>query len=221
MVTTTVRVINGVHIHGLDLGPAGSSHFVLVVGNSGLQDGLFGSSATGDDTDHGAGFTRDGLSGARGKSDSGLGAIFGVTDDGAVGSGGSGEVASIGEVGFNIADEGTFGDLVHGEDVSGGETSALATVDVLAGVHTFGTNEIFCVLLIAISVSETNLGDGSASAAVMDNFFNNTFNITISFSIVKVSKLRFFHTVVAVGLENTFRVTPSLISNNSTHISMF
>ena len=193
---------------------------MLVVRNSGLQDRLFSSSATGDDADHGAGFTSDSLSGARGKSDSGLEAIFGVTDDGTVGSRGSGEVASIGEVGFNIADEGTFRDLVHGKDVTGGETSALATVDVLTGIHTFGANEIFCVLLIAISVSETNLGDGSASSTVMDDFFNNTFNITVSFSIVKVSKLRFFHTVVAVSLENTFRVTPSLISNNSTHFSM-
>jgi hypothetical protein len=220
MVTTTVRVVNGVHVHGFDLGPAGSSDFVFVIRDTGLQDGLLGSAATSDDTDHSTGFTFDGLSGARGKSDSGFGAIFGVTDDGAVGSGGSGQVSSVSQIGFDIAHQGTFGDLVHGEDIADGETGTLTAVNVLAGVHTFGADEIFCVLLIAISISKTDFGDGSSSSAIMDDFFNNTFNITVSFSIVKVSKLGLLHTVMAVSLENTLRVTPSLISNNSTHFSI-
>jgi hypothetical protein len=220
MVTTTVGMVNGIHVHGFDLRPAWSSHFVFVIGDTGFQDGLLGSSATSDESDHGTGFALDSLSGARGKSDSGLGAIFGVTDDGAVGSGGSGQVSSVGIVGFDVAHQGTFGDLAHGEDVADGESGLFTAVNVLAGVHTFSADEIFCVLLIAISISKADFGDGSSSSAVMDDFFNNTFNITVSFSIVKVSKLRLFHTVMAVSFENTFRVTPSLISNNSTHYSI-
>jgi len=220
VVTTTVRMVNGVHVHGLDLRPAGSSDFVFVIRDTGFQDGLFGSAATSDDSDHGTRFTLHGLSSARGKSDSRLGSIFGVTDDGAVGSGGSGQVASVSQVGFDVAYQGTFGDLVHGEDITDGESSTLTTINVLTGVHTFGADEIFCVLLIAISISKTDFGDGSSSSAIMDDFFNNTFNITVSFSIVKVSKLGLFHTVMTVCFEDTLRVTPSLISNNSTHFSI-
>lgn len=143
-----------------------------------------------------------------------------MADDGGVGSGGTGEVTTVGIVGFNVANQGTFGDLIDRENVSDGQTGFLTAVDILTGVHTFGAKEVLGVLLEAVSISETDLSNGGSSSAIMDNFFNDTFNITISFSIVKVSKLRFFHTVVSVGLKDTLRVTSSLISNNSTHFSI-
>ena len=54
MVTTTVGMLDGVHGHTTDLGPAVPLGLELVVGATGLQHGLVDTAAAGDDADHGA-----------------------------------------------------------------------------------------------------------------------------------------------------------------------
>ena len=54
MVTTTVRVIDGVHCDTSDLGPAVALDSVLVELVTSLQDGLVNTTATGDQTDDSA-----------------------------------------------------------------------------------------------------------------------------------------------------------------------
>ena len=93
MVTTTVGMVNGVHVHGFDLGPAGSSDFMFMIRDSGLQNGLLGSTSTSDNTDHSSRSTGNSLSRPTGESHSGLTSVFGMTNDGAIGAGGSGKVS--------------------------------------------------------------------------------------------------------------------------------
>ena len=54
MVTTTVGMLDGIHSHTANLGPAVTLDLELVVGASGLQHGLVDTTAAGDEADHGA-----------------------------------------------------------------------------------------------------------------------------------------------------------------------
>jgi len=64
LVTTTMRMVNGVHSNTSNSGP-GTSALGLpsVVGVSGLADGLVGSATTGNDTDHSSAGAWDGGTG--------------------------------------------------------------------------------------------------------------------------------------------------------------
>ena len=82
LVTTTMRMVDGVHSNTSNSGP-GTSALGLpsVVGVSSLANRLVGSATTGNDTDHSSAGAWDGGSGARGKSDSSLLAVIGVTNN--------------------------------------------------------------------------------------------------------------------------------------------
>lgn len=82
LVTTTMRMVHGVHGNTSNSGP-GSSSLCLpsVVRVAGLANGLVSSATASDDANHGSAVAWDGSSCARGKSNSGLFAIFRVTND--------------------------------------------------------------------------------------------------------------------------------------------
>ena len=73
------------------------------------------------DSDHSSAATDDGLTDARGKSDSCFLAILGVTDDDGGGAGGAGEGAAVAELGLTVGDDGAFGHHINWEDVTDGE----------------------------------------------------------------------------------------------------
>jgi len=123
LVTTTVRMVDGVHGDTTDTGPSVSLCLVLPEGIAGLKEGLVGSLATGNDADHGSAVTLDGLTDAGGEADSGLLAVVGVADDDGGGSGGSGEGGAVTVLGLAVGDNGTLGKGVDGKDVSDGEGS--------------------------------------------------------------------------------------------------
>ena len=81
MVTTTVRMLDGVHGDTSNSWPVVSLGFSLEPGVGGLEEGLVGSLSTGAHANHGSAAADDGLSGAGWESDSGLSSIIGVTDD--------------------------------------------------------------------------------------------------------------------------------------------
>jgi hypothetical protein len=112
LVTTTVGMVDGVHSNTTDTGPSVSLGLVLPEGSTSLQEGLVGSLVT-----------LDGLSNAGMKSNSGLGTVFGVTDNNGGGTGGSGERGSVTVLGLNIAHDGTFGHLVDGHDIADSQRS--------------------------------------------------------------------------------------------------
>ena len=82
LVTSTMRMVHGVHGHTSNSGPGALSLCLhLVVDVSGLADGLVSSSTSSDNADHGSAVARDGPSASTGQSHSGLLSVFGVTDD--------------------------------------------------------------------------------------------------------------------------------------------
>jgi len=121
MVTTTVRMLDGVHSNTSDDRPVTLLCVGPVVGLVGLEHGLVSSGATGDNTDHASAATEDGLADAGWESDSGLLAILGVTDDDGGGAGGTGEAATVTELGLDVGDNGALWHHINGEDVADGE----------------------------------------------------------------------------------------------------
>lgn len=122
LVTTSVGVIHGVHRHTSSLGPLVTLHSVLVESATSLEDGLVGTTTTSDQANHSTALVVDGLLGARRQADS-ANALVGILghNDGIV-SGGTAHSAAVTDLLLNIADDGTFGDLRHGKDVSDGKS---------------------------------------------------------------------------------------------------
>ena len=111
-------MLDWVHSNTSDLWPVLSLIFKFEFGNTSLEEWLVGSATAGHDTDHGSADAWDGLSLSRGESDSGLGTIVTVTDDGSTAAAGSSESTSVSDFLFNVTNCGTFWDLIYWEDVT-------------------------------------------------------------------------------------------------------
>jgi hypothetical protein len=188
MVTTTVRMLDGVHGDTSDSGPVSLLGVRLVVATVGAEHRLVGSLAASDDTNHGSAASEDGLADTRWKSDTGLFAVFRVTNDDGGGARGTGERATVTklclEVGYNSA----LWHRVNGENVSDSERGFGATIDELAGVHAFDSDEKLSVLLEFVLVSENNLGKRGATAGVVHNVLHDSLDVSSAFHEVQGSE---------------------------------
>lgn len=162
VVTTTVRVVDGVHGNTTSTGPAVALDLVLVVGTAGLEQRLVDTATTGDNADRGTSSARHSLLGARGKTDT-RGAVIGVADDRGVVARGTGERAAVTRLALDVADNGTLGERAEGEDVADAQHSLLTAVHKLASVHTLGSNKGLGVRLVAVGVTESDTGKGSTT----------------------------------------------------------
>lgn len=118
MVTTTMRMLDGVHSDTSNSGPVLLLCLGFVVSVDGSQERLITPLSTGDNTNHSSAGSLDGFTNTGRKLDSGLAAIFGVTDDDTGGSGSTGEGTSVSEFGLNVGNNSAFGHRVDGKDVS-------------------------------------------------------------------------------------------------------
>lgn len=216
MVTTSVRVLNGVHGNTSNSGPAVALNLVLVVLVTGLHDGLVNSATTSDHTNHSSAGAVQSLSGTRGKSDSGLAAILGVTDDDSTATGGLGQSTAITNLGLEVANYSTLGNLADWENVTDGKLSALTAVDELTTVHALSSNEVSLDQLVLVGISEVDSGNGSTSAGIVDDFSNDTLDIAVSLSEVVSSELGGTLSVSSHSLEDA-RTTLTLSTNYSSH----
>ena len=121
MVTTTVRMLDGVHRNTSDARPVALLGVGSVVGLVGLEHGLVGSGATSANTNHGSAATKDGLADSGGESNSGLLAVLRVANDDGRGARSTGEAAAVTELGLDIGDDGALRHHINGEDVADGE----------------------------------------------------------------------------------------------------
>lgn len=216
MVTTSVRMLDGVHRNTSNSGPAVALNLVLVVLVTGLHDWLIDSATAGNHTDHSSAGTIKGLSGTRGESDSGLLTIIGLADDDSAAARGLSQRSAVANLAFQVADHSTLGDLVDGQDVTDSELSVLAAVDELSTVHTLGSNEVALDQLVSVGVSEDNSRNRSSSARIVNDLSNNTLDIAVSLSKVQRSQLSSSLSVSGHSLEDT-RGTLTLCTDNSSH----
>lgn len=187
VVTTTVGMVDGVHGNTTSLGPAVALDSELVLGTRGLccgvsnqiytnsnlvehtKEGLVGTTATSDDTDHTTGAGLDDLLGTRGELDTGLALVRVVADNGDVVAGGAAESSTVTDLLLDICDDGTLGHLTDGKDVADSQGSALADVDELASVHALVGDEGLGDLLELVGVAELDTSEGSTTTCKQSN----------------------------------------------------
>jgi hypothetical protein len=216
MVTTTMGMLDGVHRNTSNSGPVVSLGLLLEPRVVSLQERLVSSLTASSDADHGSALALDGLSGTGRELDSGLSTLISVTDDDGGSTGGSGERSSITVLGLTVGNNGTFGKLVDGENISNGERGLGASVDKLSSEHSLDSDEIFDSLLVPVRVSEDNLGKWRTSARIMNNVLHNTLDVALLLSIIERSESRRGDLVGLVRSKNK-TTTVSLGSNTSTH----
>jgi hypothetical protein len=217
MVTTTMRMVDGVHGDTTSDGPAVTLSLVLVVGTTGLQEGLVHTTTTSDDTDGSTGIRRDDLLGTRGKLDTSGAIIYVMTDDGGVVARGTGKSTAITSLLFNVADDGTLGHGGEGEDVTNGQGGLLTTVDKLASVHALSGDESGSALLVSILITELDLGEGSTTTGIVDDLTDDSTDVTVTLGKVESTELGGTLTVLGVSLEDA-SMALALSTNNTTHL---
>ena len=202
MVTTTVRVLNGVTGNTTDLGPAVALDAEAVVGVTGLEDGLFDTATTSDEADAGAAGGGDGLLLAGGELEAGLAGLVVVGDDDAVVAGGLSHGAAVADLSFDVADDATFGDVAELEDVADGEGSLSTAHDGLTGEHTFSGDEEFLDALELVGVAEFDLSEGGTTAGVVSDVLNGTAHVTVALTVVEGTEAGSTEALVAVNVED-------------------
>ena len=172
MVTTSVGMFNGIHTHTTNDWPVVLLDLVLVVGTTGLEDGLINTTTSGDDSDLASSSRVEGLLGTGWKTDTGLLCVGVVADDGGVVTRGTGNLTAISGVEFDVEDGRTFGDLGQRKDVSDREFGFGSAEDELASVHSLsGNEELFCVL-VPVGVFENNTSKRGTTTWVMDDLLD-------------------------------------------------
>jgi hypothetical protein len=216
VVTTTVRVIDGVHGNTTGLGPAVTLDSELVLGARSLHEGLVGTATTSNNADHATGVGVNDLLGARGKLDAGLALIGVVADNGDVVARGTAESTTVTDLLLNVGDDGTLRHLTDWENVADGKSGLLASVDELASVHALVGDEGLGNLLELVRVAEGDLSEGSTTTGIVDNLLHNTTEVSMALSVIEVSELGRSLVQARVGRENR-STTLALVANNSTH----
>jgi len=83
-------------------------------------------------------------------------------------------------------------------------------------VHALDSDEKLSVLLEFVLVSENDLGEGGASAWIVNDVLHNALDVSFTLSEIEGSECSGCNSLVSVRLENSSATTP-LGSNNSSH----
>ena len=176
----------------------------FIVSPASFEQGLVNPPTTSDDADSSTGTTRDRLFCTGWETDTGL-VVFGrVSDDGSVGSGCPSERTTVTDLLLDSANDRSFRELAHRENISNVEGSLLAAVDEGASVKTFGGNEGFFAELVTVWIAKDYTGKRSTTASstkfsnsflsgiqrvvparVVDDFLDDTANVAIPFGKVE------------------------------------
>ena len=143
-----------------------------------------------------------------------------MTNDGGVVARGSGESTTVTSLLFDVADNGTFGALRDGENVSDVQGGLLSTVDEGTSVETLGSNEGLLAELVAVGVPEDDTGKRSTTiryrlmeihilneiercepASIVNDLLYNTLDVSIAFGEVERAELGRGLVVVGVRFE--------------------
>lgn len=163
VVSSSVRMVHGVHSNTTSTGPVVPLGLELVECTASLEQRLVDPSTTSNDTNGSTSRTADSLLGTRGETDAGLVLIRRVSDDGGIVARGTGKGTTVADLLLDVADDGTFGALGDREDVADGESGFLTAVNEGTGVETLGSDEGFLAELVAVGVTEDYASKGSTT----------------------------------------------------------
>jgi hypothetical protein len=123
LVTTSVRVIDGIHCYTSNLGPFVSLGLVFVECTSGFKNGLISTSTTGAKSDHGTARNKKRFLGSRRKTKTGDTLIGILRHNNSIVSGSTGNFTAVSRLSLNVADNSSLGNLSDREDISDGKSS--------------------------------------------------------------------------------------------------
>jgi hypothetical protein len=202
VITSSVRVLHGIHCHTADDGPAVAFGFVLVVSATSFQHRLVNATTSSDDTDLTTGIRLDDLLGSRGETEASLVGLLVVRDNGAVVTGGAGDSTAVTGA---LLDVGHDGSLRHGterKDVSDLKSGLASAVHELTGVQTLNGNEVLLHGSILVRVTELHASERSSSAGVVDDLTHNSFNISVALTEIVDAQLGSSLAVLVVRAED-------------------
>jgi len=130
------------------------------------QQGLIGSSASSNNTNHATRTAADDLLGSGWKLDTSLALIRVVADNGNIVARCASKSSTVTDLLLHVRDNSSFWDGAEGEDVSDGQVRVLAGIDELTSVHALIRNEGLGVKLKSVWVTEDNLCERGSSSGV-------------------------------------------------------
>lgn len=189
VITTSKGMLYWIFCHTTNLGPAVPLDSVLVEGASGLEQRFVGTSSSGHDSNLRTDIGRYGLlaTGRQAKASGSFVVIVG--DDHGETPGSTRKGTAITHLGFDIANDGTLGNLSQRQHVANGQSGLFSTVDELASVHAFGGHHEFGVAFEAIGIQELNLGHWGTSSGIVKDFLHDTADVASTFGVVNGTEL--------------------------------
>merc|ERR1712212_1155264 len=216
MVTTTVRMLDGIHGHTTNLRPRVPLSLVFEVSSAGLQQRLVDSSSAGDDADHRAVAGRNRLLRSRWQFHFRPSHIRVVGDDGGVVAGSSGQFATISQFLLQLADDGSLRHGADGHHVADGQRRLLAAVDELTRVHALDGDERLLTLLEFVRISEFDDDERRAASGVVNDVLHDAFDVPVTLGIVGGAEAGGAFSMFVVRREDRSR-SLTLRSNHSPH----
>lgn len=138
-----------------------------------------------------------------------------MTNDDDVVTRGASKCATVSNLVLNVGHDGTLRDGAKGENVANGKLGLLASVNKLTSVKALVSNEGLGASFVVVRIAEDDLGEGSSTAGVVDDLFDETSGVTVTLGVVESSELGSTLSQTGVGLENG--TVLSLRSDNTTH----
>jgi len=178
MVTTTVRMLDGVHSNTSNSRPMRSLCLHLEVHSVGFKERFVSSLTTSGDTNHSSAVSLDLLSVSRWQFNTSFSTVIDVTNNGGRGAGSSGKRSSVSELSLTIGDDGTFRHEFDGKNISNREGSLNSRIDKLTGEHSFDCDEVLDSLLESVRISESDLGKWGTTTGVVDDVLDNTLEVS-------------------------------------------
>jgi len=217
LVTTSMGMVNGIHRHTSGDGPLVTLSLVLVESTASLQQRLVGTASSGHNANSGTAQVGESALGTRRHADTGGLLVLVLCDDDAVVSGSLGHLTLVADLGLDVADNGTLGQITERKDVANGKTSLLSGVDELTSVHTLGGDDSGVDLLEAVGILVLHSGKRSTTALIVKNLSHDTLGVSVSLG--EVSSLVHGSTLAAhlVAGEDA-SLTSSLSTNYLSHL---
>ena len=152
-----------------------------------FHDRLFISSSTSNYSNCSSTAARNGFSGSWWESDSSSTAVIRMSDDSCICTSASWIWSFITNSRFNIANSCTLSNIVNWKDISNWNSSFATTENILSRISSFSSKEILSSMFISVRVSKFNFEERGSSSRIMEYRSDNTLNIALSFSEIKIS----------------------------------
>jgi len=214
MISSSVRMVDGVHSHTTSTRPAVALGLVFEERTASLHERLVNTPAASNNSDRSASSALNRLLGSTRQPNTGD-AVIVVANDGGVVSRCPCKRSTISRTCLEVAADGSFGHLAQREDVPDGKLGLLANIDKGASVHALGSDKDLILSAMLVRVLELDTGERSATARVVNNLLDYTPHVAVSLREVELPELGRSLVVVGMGFEDGMCL--SLCANDATH----